>query len=360
MARRHSKYVFVEDRNRHPVRNFFLMILAMLVMAASAFAVFNMAGTSQAVLERQRITVPNLPSDLESWSILHLSDLHGATLGANQSGIRRVITGVNVSCVVMTGDMIGKNNDVEPLLQVVSMLPQDKPKLLILGDEDPDYLDSRAHGSLSPKADWAVKLEEAGVTILDEPILYTRGTNGKARIWFIPEYLYDLNVDNLEQVYQGQIDRLTAKTSLTPDEAAQKRVAEYQVARAQRIRESIREIRSSDIQVVVSHAPVTKQMMNESIQKSGKSEVFHLRQASFILAGHYCGGQWRLPGMGAIYCPDFGWWPEDSQLMGLQYLGGVPQYISAGLGASGLYPYMPFRMLNHPQITYIELTSRVN
>lgn len=359
MARRRSKYVFVEDRDRHPVRGFFLGVLALLVIAASAFGVFNMASTSQVVLEKKRVTVSNLPGDLESWSILHLSDLHGATLGTGQSNIRKAITGVNVSCVVMTGDMLGPNGDVEPLLQLVSLLPQDKPKLLILGDEDPDYLDSKAHGSLSPKADWAVRLEEAGVIILDEPMLFTRGTNGKARIWFIPEYLYDLDVDNLEQVYQGQVDRLSAKTSLTPDEAAQKRVAEYQVARAQRIRASLRDLRSTDVQVAVSHAPISKQQMNESIQLSSKSEVFALRQASLILAGHYCGGQWRIPGMGAVYHPDLGWWPDDSQLMGLQYLGGVPQYISPGLGASSIYPYLHFRVLNHPQVTYLELTSKV-
>lgn len=360
MARRSSRYVFVEDRDRHPVRNFFLMIFAMLFVAATAVAVFNVASTSQVTLERQKVTVFDLPSDLENWSILHLSDLHGAMLGAAQNSVRRAISGVNVSSVVMTGDMLGPHGEVDALLQLVSLLPADKPKLLVLGDEDPDYLDPTAHGSLSPKADWAVKLEDAGVTILDEPVLFTRGQKNNARIWFVPEYLYDLDVDNLEQVYQAQLDRLRSKVSLTPDEAARKRVAEYQVARAQRIRACISEFRPNDVQVVLTHAPVTKQMMNDSLSSRSRNNTFSLHEASLILAGHYCGGQWRLPGMGAVYVPQMGWWPDDSQIMGLQYLGGVPQYISAGLGASGAYPNQPFRLLNPPQVTYIQLTGRIN
>lgn len=356
--RRRSVYIFTEKKKRHPFRKAFGLLAALVLVSFSAAAAFNFASMNQVTLESCRVTVTNLPSDLENWSILHLSDLHGATYGEGQSGIRRVVKDMNVSCVVMTGDMLGKDGDIGPLLALLPHLPADKPKMLVLGDEDPDYLDATAHGSLSPKADWAVALEKAGVTILDEPLLFTRGKNDAARIWFIPEDLYDLDVDNMEQTYQALLSRLNAKTSLSADEAAQKRVAEYQVARAQRIRESVRSMKATDVQVAVCHAPVTQQRMNEALSAADKSKVFSLRQASLILCGHYCAGQWRIPGKGAMYVPELGWWPDDALLQGLGYVGGIPQYISPGLGSSGFYPYQPFRLFNPPKVTYLLLSSR--
>ena len=32
----------------------------------------------------------------------------------------------------------------------------------------------------------------------------------------------------------------------------------------------------------------------------------------------YCGGQWRVPGVGALYEPEMGWLPSDDGLMGMQ------------------------------------------
>ena len=51
----------------------------------------------------------------------------------------------------------------------------------------------------------------------------------------------------------------------------------------------------------------------------------------------------------------------DPQLItGLDYLNGIPQYISPGLGASPYYSYQPGRLFNSPAMTYLQLTSRIN
>ena len=49
----------------------------------------------------------------------------------------------------------------------------------------------------------------------------------------------------------------------------------------------------------------------------------------------------------------------DVQITGMGYLGGVWQHISPGLGPSGLYPWMPFRLFNSPGATMLVLTSSV-
>ena len=77
-----------------------------------------------------------------------------------------------------------------------------------------------------------------------------------------------------------------------------------------------------------------------------------------ILAGHYNGGQWRLPFGGAIYVPELGWFPDDEQVQGLSYLNGIPQYISPGLGSDPHYEHQPGRIFNTPVLTRIVLTRK--
>lgn len=360
MARRRSTYVFTTNRNPHYLRRFFISLLFVTVLLVVGVVVFNVAISQNVQYEKLTVTVTNLPADLEQWTILHFSDLHGQQLGQHQSNIRRVVSGLNVSSIVFTGDMIGADGDVEAFLDLVALLPSDKPKLLVLGDEDPDYLDVTAHANLTAKADWAVQVEEAGVTILDVPVLFTRGTRNEARIWFVPEDLYSLDLDSFAMIWQSRLDRLNAQTTLTADEAAEKRVAEYQVARAATIRQAQAEMKSTDIQIAVTHSPITQEYMNTMTQWNAKGTVFSLRQASLILSGHYCGGQWRLPGLGAIYVPDLGWWPNDQLVQGLSYLNGVPQYISPGLAASSYYPHQPGRLMNSPIVTCITLSARMS
>ena len=44
---------------------------------------------------------------------------------------------------------------------------------------------------------------------------------------------------------------------------------------------------------------------------------------------------------------------------GLDYLSGIPQYISPGLGASDYYRWQPGRLFNSPTVTMIALTARI-
>ena len=62
--------------------------------------------------------------------------------------------------------------------------------------------------------------------------------------------------------------------------------------------------------------------------------------------------------MGPVYVPELGWFPKDSQVRGLSYLGDVPQYISPGLGSDPHYEHQPGRVYNSPVITKITLTRK--
>ncbi len=357
MGRERNKYIFAPEQKRrnrrHGFRNTMLVLIPLLILV---LLLSNFIVSRHVRLERLSVTVLNLPEDLESYSILHLSDLHGEVYGERQKAIDSALGSVRYSCVVMTGDMLGEDHDVQPLLDLAALMPADTPKYYIPGDTDGAWLDTFAHGSLSVYTDWALTLQQAGITLLDVPVSETRG---KGTIWFVPEELYTLNLDNMEEVYSAQLRDLNLRaTSATADDAAYRRVVEYELDRIGRIRELRKEIKSTDIQIVLSHAPLTEDYVRETFTRSGKEDLFSMRYAGLILSGHYNGGQWRLPFGGAVYVPELGWFPPDSLIRGLSYTAGIPQHISPGLGSVPQYTWQPGRLFNPPVITLITLTRK--
>ena len=359
MRREKNPYAFASDRRRfkrpHKV---FRKLVAVILLLALAFWVTNFTVTRRVRLEEVRLTILNLPVDLEEYSILHISDLHGARYGEKQKAIKTALGNIRYSCVIMTGDMLGDNGDVEPLLELIALMPEDTPKYLIPGDTDGSFIEPEAHGSLSPYTDWALRLQEAGVILLDRPMSETRG---KGTIRFVPEEIYMLDLDMTESVYRKQLTSLKARAaSLTADDAARIRALEFELERLEEIRTMKAEFAPEDIQIVVSHTPLAEEYTKSLVSWTDKETVFSLRYASLILAGHYNGGQWRIPGVGAVYVPELGWFPEDSLVRGLNWLGDIPQYISPGLGSDPHYENMPGRVYNPPVITRITLTRKAN
>ena len=359
MRRSKNPYVFATALNRHPVRDFFRRLALFPLLLILLLTAGNLIASNNLHLETEYATIPKLPADMEGFSILQLSDLHGTAFGSGQSRISQLLHSVSCSCVVLTGDMCGPDGSADSLYDLLDALPKNTPVYLLCGDEDPSYLDPSAHGSLSPYADWAQRLVDRGVIILDEPILITRGRNDRARLWLVPRELYALNLDNLSFTFTAQLNDLNSRSSLTANEAAKKRVAEYQVARAARIRESLRSMKDGDVQISVGHAPYSRA---EAIQlmENAQEGVFHLRDAALAISGHYTGGPWRLPRGGPVWVDGFGWFPGDEGISGWNWLSGLPQYISPGLGCGKLCPWQPFRLFNSPVITRIILSSSIH
>ena len=357
MRRRQNRYIFApERRRREHRRGFRSVVLIFLPLLILLFLTANFLVSNRVRLEKISVTVLNLPPDLENYSILHISDLHGAELGERQKAIETALGTTRYSCVVMTGDMLGENQDIQPLLDLVALMPADTPKYYIPGDTDGSWLDSFAHGNLSVFTDWAITLQQAGVKLLDLPMSETRG---KGTIWFVPEDLYTLNLDGMTEVYRSQLQDFNLRaTSVTADEAAYRRVMEYELERIEALREIREQVTAEDMQVVLSHTPLTEEYIQDSFYLSGKEDYFSMRYAGLILAGHYNGGQWRLPLLGAVYVPELGWLPEDEQIMGLSFPAGIPQYISPGLGSDPHYPWQPGRLFNSPTLTLITLTRK--
>lgn len=351
--RRRNKNIFTEESHRG--RAFLIGLSLVLLLLFAALFTWNFALNHTVSDEKKYVTIPSLSEPLEGFTILHLSDMNGQFLGENHAALRKVLANKNPSCVVLSGNMVGPEGDASAVLALLEILPKGTTVLLLPGDDDPPLYLSTAHSSLSHYAPWAEKLQQAGVLLLDEPRAITRG---KSTIWFIPEGLYSLDIDNSRDAWQAQMDALSAITGdLTGDQAALRRNAIGQLERLERIRTTLSTIKDSDVQVVVSHMPLTKEYIVASRNETARSGKLHLRNASLILSGGYCGGQWRLPLVGAIWAPELGFFPEDHLLQGMSYTGGVWQHISPGLDVNPMYPLLPFRLFNSPAATLLVLTA---
>ena len=237
MKQYQNRYIFSSDimrRQKRAKRRMFF-VLAVLLFLVLALFMGNIMTSHRVVVEDLRVTVLNLPKDLEEYSILHISDLHGARYGDKQRAIASALGARRSSAVVITGDVLGPDRDINPLLELIALMPKETPKYYIPGDVDGDPIDYSAHGSLSVYTEWAEQMIRAGVTILDRPVSETRK---KGTIWFIPEDLYAIDLDGLEATYRTQMDILNQRAaSLTADDAARIRATGYQLARIAEIRE---------------------------------------------------------------------------------------------------------------------------
>ncbi len=355
MARR-QQYIFVEESHRG--RGFLIGFIVVILLLLAVLFTANLAMTHTVAYTREYVTISDLPTALDNFTILHLSDLNGAELGDRQSAVKKAIGNRSgYGAVVLSGNMVGESGNVQPVLDLMSQMPTGTPVLLLPGAGDPALYATAAHASLSAYADWAQQLIDAGVILLDEPYAVTAG---KGTVWFTPEELYTMDTVSTEKAWQNQIDMLNAQVEpLSADQAALKRTAEYQVQRMQRIREKIASMQESHVQIAVSHMPLSREAVAES-RAWATSKVFSMSKVSLILSGGYCGGQWRIPGLGAVYVPELGFFPEDERVTGMGYLAGVWQHISPGLGAGTDYPwFMSFRLFNAPGATMLVLTPHL-
>jgi len=330
-----------------------LLLFITIIIAVVVFA--NDMVNRQVKVEKQPVSVLGLSRDLEGFTILHLSDLHAAMLGKDQSLIATALSKLSYHAVCITGDMVGESGNVQPFLQLLSLLKKDVPVLFIPGDCDPPPLYTTAHDTLSVLSPYITAAQAAGATYLDAPYPLIVG---KTTMWFSPESLYSMNADTTIASCQGQLDRLnSANASNTADGAAEIRAWEYRLDTAMRLAEARKQMKSADYHVALSHAPLTYDYVR-SVWDWQNDQGTSMQKVTLALAGHLNGGQWRIPGGNPIHVPGLGWFPDDRLVTGLSRISTIAQYISPGLGSSCNYPLQPGRLFNPPVITLLTLTGK--
>ncbi len=359
MARRRAEYIFVPEKpKRNGLGCLFMLLAVALAIGAAAF-LYNAAINNQVQLLNERVSVMGLDRAYEGFTVLHISDLHASSLGGNTDVWRSTLNGKNWDAAVLTGDMVGSSGDFEPLLSLIHLLQQLKPNApiyFIAGDDDPAAAPSTPRGTPEALSDWVRAAQQTGAVFLDAPVSQAAG---KKTVWFVPESLYGMDAAGSAASLQIQKETMEAQgRQYEVEGGAAYRALCYRLDAMLRTVEAQKQMLSTDMQIAVAHAPLDKGYIRTSIEWADESQVCNFRAIDLLLAGHYCGGQWRLPGIGPVYVPDIGWFPGDEAIMGMQRVNSINQYISPGVGASEYYP-LKGRLFNTPAVTLLRFTGTI-
>lgn len=334
MYRRHSN-VF-SSRRRRPIGRWMLLTLTVLVIVIGVYTVFD---NGRIQIKTQRVLVPNLPSALEGFTVLHASDLDGKRFGPAQKQIANAVKEKRYHAVCLTGDMVGAKGDPYPLLEFLQAIDSTKPVFFIAGDGDPLAVGGQAIGYHTVLANWVMDAQARGAAFLGAPQSMAVGS---AAVWFSDAAQLSLDLDVALDAYE---------TASTP-------ISQYY---AQVVRETIAaraQMKETDLHIALTHKPISDSMINTMRSASGEGGEEFVRSVDLILAGSTAGGQWVLPFVGPVWAD--GWFPAQSATEGYHYTGGLPQYISGGLGTSASSPLPDFRLFNTPEITLITFTAQMD
>ena len=239
--------------------------------------------------------------------IVQLTDLHGCSFGADNCELIDAVLAQQPDIVVMTGDMLDKSDENADLVcDLVKALSAEVPVWYGLGNHETDWI--KATGT-----DLAALLTEAGATVVD------------------------CNYQDVE--IKGQSLRIGGYHGYYRqpgmfDVTAEQRQAELDFAES---------FENTDrFKLLLCHIPT-------AWLDWGYIDKFPV---DLVMTGHYHGGQIRLPGLGGLYAPYIGLFPEYTE--GLFSGQEAACVLSTGLGSS---PGLP-RINNLPQITVIDLIPK--
>ncbi len=355
MRQQGGRRLFSPRRRRHVG----CLTVVLLLFAALAL-VLSLNGLSNRFvrLETRRVTVLNLPKTLEKFTVLHLSDLHGARLGNEQENLRKALDKESFQAVALTGDMVGRGGDTEPLMELLTLLPEGVPVFLIAGDGDPAPLLRTPHGDSEVKAEYIRRAEAMGAVYLEAPF---RMTHEEQTVWFCPGDLFLYDLPSARNALAVQVETLrSSENAYDPEIGAQLRFAEHRLKVTEQALEATEAMKPGDVIIALMHHPPGPGILGElslSSREGGKPSP------SLFLAGGFNNGQIRLPGLGPVFIPRQGdgrggLFPGDEGFTGLSIIKGFPLYISPGLGVSDYYP-LPLRLFNRPGATLLELTAQM-
>ena len=313
--------------------------VAALILLATAAPLYVIWDNGRVVVVEQEITMERLPDPFDGFTILHITDLHSKRFGPQQARLLRRIDALEYDAVAITGDMINyRDRCLEPFYELLAGIEGTVPILFARGNTDPRDYDPftgevRAFGE---------ELQRRGVTLLNRPFGVTREG---ATLWFTAWH----DVATLEHI----LERLQEELIRTSPEGERRTALENEVAYLEGLQTFWAEVDPEDLKIVLTHYPLSRQY-RERVRQPPDPHY------DLFIAGHYHGGQIRIPLLGATYVPDatgsrMGFFPDQGEVSGLMGPPHAQQVVSRGLGASDVLPLLGFRLFNPPEINLLRL-----
>lgn len=337
-----------------------LIVLAAIAILAGGVMLNN----SNLVVSELTVTVVGLPDDLEGYRVVVLSDMNAKRFGDSQSLLLRTLNGLKYDALFCLGDMVGKSGNAEPFWEFIEGLRDPDKVYFICGDSDPGPYIKGARGTEGVLSqlileDWILGAVERGAHYVDAPVAVPVKSS---TLWLSPATMLNLEASSTLETWKDQTEQeVDGVRSGINEDYTTLPLTTYRTRLAQQLYDAQRAMNAADIHISLAHEPPADAFIYTSEDHDPANERF-LYSPELILAGHFCGGVWRVPGVGAFYVPDRtmdrgGWFPKQDDVAGLSVVGETQLYITRGLSTSGSVPLMPFRLFNEPEISVITLTS---
>ncbi|MFD2214033.1 metallophosphoesterase [Metabacillus endolithicus] len=291
---------------------------------------------------KKDVYIEELDSSLDGFKILQITDLHEKSFGEDQENLINEINALDYDAIIFTGDMLIRSNstDYSAFFKLIEGIHNKENALFVSGNSDPENYVYNSEGKVE-KHKFIKGMEERGVKLLES--IHTINY-GDARVQFV----------NFELSIIGpKIERsLPLETGKLPDNL------EYRKELVAQLNNNLDDNPSS-ILIALNHYPV----VDVKIDYLKNHDYYIFRDYDLIMAGHYHGGQIRLPFLGVLFVPEpyyerSGLFPPQNRVKGLWEYDGIKQYVSTGLGSSDTISFLKFRFFNTPEINLITLKRK--
>ena len=343
----------------------------MILMALLIVVIFLALNNRTVGVEREEIVITGLSEDFKGYNILVISDLNAKNFGENQSTIQRLLASEKYSLVLMLGDMVGPGGDTEPFYELIDLfVDARKPVYFIAGDSDPSPLRDTprdAGEGLTWRqmvlSDWVLGAIEHGATYVDCPMSITRGSS---KLWLVPDTYLNLNVSDALNEYKDAYAQEQEAYLIGIDVAKETLpLTYYRRNLLDKTRDNIiNSVSSNDVVIMLSHeAPSDSQLTVAQGARSDTDKKNYFPAPDVVFAGHYCGGEWKLPLIGTLYVdssvlPRYGWFPDEDYVQGQRSVGSTVIYTTQGLG-NNAETILRGRLNNPPRVTIVTLTGEL-
>ncbi len=264
-------------------------------------ALFLYVNNKWIIVTRHEVNSEKIAAAFDELKIMHLSDLHDATFGKNQTRLIQQIKNEKPDVIFFTGDFIDSNRyKLGRSLKLIDGIKEIAPIYYVTGNHE--VATNRTNEIIQ-------SLQARGVHVLQNGWKHIRKESDSLVIAGI----HDPLMNGLENKTEAAII----------DENIEKALADSEPA---------------SFRILLSHRP-------EFLSVYAKNNI------DLVFSGHAHGGQVRIPFLGGLLSPGQGILPKyTSGIIKKQKTNVV---ISRGLGNS----IMPFRIFNFPEIIVVTLKT---
>ncbi|SDN22487.1 metallophosphoesterase [Alkalicoccus daliensis] len=310
-----------------------MKIFAGFVIVIIVGGVLYYTSNERIIVAEQTVYIENLPRSFENFKILQIADLHEKRFGNNQQRLTETINGITYDAVVITGDLLDQetSTNFDPAYELLDGITLPANTWFVKGNTDPNaYQPPEERTQEIPE--FIEGLEKRGVKQLDSIEVVEK--NGDSMIFADFEMI------------------LRNSTEYKP--AAQNQYA----AQLDEDMQMLNSLEENTPLISLFHYPLADVRLD--IYEA--DENIKLPPIDLHIAGHYHGGQIRIPLFGALIVPEayydnYGLFPDQDRIRGLWEYNNLKQYVSTGLGASNTLGIFKFRLFNPPEVNLITLKS---